>query len=161
MCSISICRSTHHAKKCRLVSSGPLSRRIACGAPRLATISSSTRVTLRLAKPGIHFQGQTLPRIRIHHAQHPDGSTARHHIVRKIQRPFLVRRSPCQQRPSFASASASSAGSGNIAARPATEKEGDPLGTISSASNRRSLQSAIGKFGATSPSDYSPSLPWR
>src|SRR5713226_5105185 len=46
----SICRSTHHARKCRLVSSGPLSQRIAKGCPRSATIASSTRVTRRLAK---------------------------------------------------------------------------------------------------------------
>ena len=50
MCTNSICRSTHHARKCRLVSSGPLSQRIACGRPRSLTIASSTRVTLRLAK---------------------------------------------------------------------------------------------------------------
>src|SRR5438094_165249 len=48
MCTNSICRSTHHARKCRLVSSGPLSQRIAKGCPRSATIASSTRVTLRL-----------------------------------------------------------------------------------------------------------------
>ncbi len=46
----SICRSMHHARKCRLVSSGPLSQRIACGNPRFAMIPSSTRVTRRLAK---------------------------------------------------------------------------------------------------------------
>jgi hypothetical protein len=34
----------------RLVGSGPLSQRIAKGCPRSATIASSTRVTLRLAK---------------------------------------------------------------------------------------------------------------
>src|SRR5437867_10154110 len=50
MCTNSICRSTPHAKKCRLVSSGPLSQRITFGCPRSATIASSTRVTLRLAK---------------------------------------------------------------------------------------------------------------
>src|SRR5438067_8552928 len=50
MCTNSICRSTHHARKCRLVSSGPLSQRIAFGCPRSTTIVSSTRVTLRLAK---------------------------------------------------------------------------------------------------------------
>jgi hypothetical protein len=50
MCSSSICRSIHQARKCRLVSSGPLSQRIACGTPRSATIAANTRVTLRLAK---------------------------------------------------------------------------------------------------------------
>ena len=40
----------HQARKCRLVSSGPLSHRIACGVPRSATIPSNTRVTRRLAK---------------------------------------------------------------------------------------------------------------
>ena len=50
MCTNSICRSRHHARKCRRVSSGPLSQRIACGCPRSATMASNTRVTLRLAK---------------------------------------------------------------------------------------------------------------
>jgi len=53
----SICRSTHQARKCRLVSSGPLSQRIAKGCPRSLTIASNTRVTLRLAKlvsTGLH-----------------------------------------------------------------------------------------------------------
>src|SRR2546428_679145 len=50
MCPNPICRSTPHARKCRLVSSGPLSQRIAKGCPRSATIASNTRVTLRLAK---------------------------------------------------------------------------------------------------------------
>ena len=50
MCTNSICRSTHQARKCRLVSSGPLSQRVLSGRPRSTTISSNTRVTLRLAK---------------------------------------------------------------------------------------------------------------
>src|SRR5580692_463519 len=50
MCTNSICRSTHHARKCRLVLSGPLSQRIVFGRPRSPTIPSSTRVTLRLSK---------------------------------------------------------------------------------------------------------------
>ncbi len=49
-------------------------------------------------KARIHFQGQTLPRVRIHHTQHPDRPPALHRIVHKIQRPLLVRRSPHQQR---------------------------------------------------------------
>ena len=40
----------HHARKCRLVSSGPLSQRIDLGPARCWMISSSTRVTRRLAK---------------------------------------------------------------------------------------------------------------
>src|SRR5271163_1357982 len=43
-------RTRDHARKCRLVSSGPLSQRIAFGCPRSATIPSNTRVTLRLVK---------------------------------------------------------------------------------------------------------------
>ncbi len=43
-------RSTHHARKCRLLNSGPLSTRIAPGIPRSAMIASNTRVTRRLAK---------------------------------------------------------------------------------------------------------------
>src|SRR5229473_506587 len=50
MCTKSIFRSIPHARKCRLVNSGPLSQRIASGTPRSATIRSSSRVTLRLAK---------------------------------------------------------------------------------------------------------------
>ena len=53
---------------------------------------------------GIHFQRQTLARVRIHHAQHPDRSSTLHRIVHKIQRPLLVGRSPRQQRLSFAHA---------------------------------------------------------
>src|SRR5579885_1827495 len=50
MCTNAIFRSMHHARKCRLVISGPLSQRIASGLPRSATIPSNTRVTRRLAK---------------------------------------------------------------------------------------------------------------
>ena len=50
ICTSSICCSKHHDRKCRLVSSGPLSQRIDCGLPRPTMISSSTRVTRRLAK---------------------------------------------------------------------------------------------------------------
>ena len=49
-------------------------------------------------KARIHFQGQTLPRVCIHHAQHPDRPSALHRIVQKVQRPFLVCRSPRSQR---------------------------------------------------------------
>ena len=52
-------------------------------------------------KARIHFQRQTLARIRIHHAQHPARPPALHRIVHEIQRPLLVRRSPRQQRLSF------------------------------------------------------------
>src|SRR5208283_3062473 len=55
-------------------------------------------------KTRIHFQGQTLPRISIHHAQHSDRPPALHRIVQEIQRPLLVRRSPRQQRLSLAHA---------------------------------------------------------
>src|SRR5581483_11067250 len=44
ICTTSIFFSSAHAKKCRLVNSGPLSERIASGTPRSATIVSSTRV---------------------------------------------------------------------------------------------------------------------
>jgi hypothetical protein len=47
-----IFRSSHQLKKCRLVSSGPLSHRIASGIPRLAITSSGDRVTRRLDKLG-------------------------------------------------------------------------------------------------------------
>src|SRR5207249_7193975 len=50
ICTNSIFRSIPHARKCRLVNSGPLSQRIASGNPRSATIRSNSRVTLRLAK---------------------------------------------------------------------------------------------------------------
>ena len=55
-------------------------------------------------KAGIHFQSQTLPRVRIHHTQHPDRPSALHRIMHKIQRPLLVRRGPRQQRLSLAHA---------------------------------------------------------
>src|ERR1043166_5554693 len=51
ICTNSIFRSSAHARKCRLVNSGPLSQRIASGAPRSATIFSSSRVTRRLGNP--------------------------------------------------------------------------------------------------------------
>ena len=55
-------------------------------------------------KAGVHFQSQTLPRVGIHHAQHPDRPSALHRIVYKIQCPLLIRRSPRQQRLSLAHA---------------------------------------------------------
>jgi hypothetical protein len=91
-------RSTHRARKCRLVSSGPLSQRIAKGCPRSATIASSTRVTLRLAKLASTSKAQTFPGVRVHHTQHRDRSPAVHRIVHKVQRPLLVRRSGCPTR---------------------------------------------------------------
>src|SRR5580704_8019592 len=91
MCTNSICRCTHHARKCRLVLSGPLSQRIVFGRPRSATIPSSTRVTLRLSK--LVSTSSTFA-VRIHHAQYSNHSSALHYIVHKIQRPFLVRRRP-------------------------------------------------------------------
>ncbi len=48
-------------------------------------------------KTGVHFQGQTLSCVRIHHAQHADRSPAFHGIVHEIQRPFLVRCCPNSQ----------------------------------------------------------------
>src|ERR1051325_10446415 len=51
ICTNSIFRSSAHARKCRLVNSGPLSQRIASGAPRSTTIFSSSRVTRRLGNP--------------------------------------------------------------------------------------------------------------
>jgi len=72
MCTNSIFRSTHHARKCRLVSSGLLSQRIACGSPRWATIAIQHPRHSPTGKAGVHFQGQTLPPGSIHHAQqHP------------------------------------------------------------------------------------------
>jgi hypothetical protein len=47
MCTTSIFRSKHHARKWRLVNSDPLSERIACGTPRSAMIPSNTRVMRR------------------------------------------------------------------------------------------------------------------
>ena len=52
----------------------------------------------------INFQSQTLPRIGIDHAQHSDRPPALHRIVHKIQRPFLVRRSPRLERCSYPNA---------------------------------------------------------
>jgi hypothetical protein len=57
-------------RKCRLVSSGPLSQRIDCGKPRSAMIWSSTRVTRRPAKTCVHFHGKTLARVGVNHVQH-------------------------------------------------------------------------------------------
>src|ERR1043166_1170419 len=51
ICTNSIFRSSAHARICREVNSGPLSQRIASGAPRSATIFSSSRVTRRLGNP--------------------------------------------------------------------------------------------------------------
>jgi len=45
-----IFRSSHQLRKCRLVSSGPLSQRIASGFPRRSITPSSDRVTRRLDK---------------------------------------------------------------------------------------------------------------
>src|SRR5438132_11684006 len=104
MCTNSICRSTPHAKKCRLVSSGPLSQRIAKGCPRSATIASSTRVTLRLAKLVSTSKAKTFPGVRVHHTQHPDRPPATHRIVHDVQRPLLVRRRPGPQRLPYAHA---------------------------------------------------------
>lgn len=50
MCASSICRSTHQARKCRLVSSGPLSQRILAGPPRWRMISSNACVSRQPAK---------------------------------------------------------------------------------------------------------------
>ena len=36
----------------------------------------------------VHFQSQTLSRVRIHHAQYPDSPATLHRIVQKVQRPF-------------------------------------------------------------------------
>src|SRR2546422_3029732 len=47
---------------------------------------------------GVHFQGQTLPCVGIHHTQHPDRPPAIHRIVHEVQRPLLVRRRPSPQR---------------------------------------------------------------
>jgi hypothetical protein len=41
---------------------------------------------------GIHFQRQALPRISIHHAQHADRTSRSDHVMRKINRPFLIGR---------------------------------------------------------------------
>jgi hypothetical protein len=45
-----VCRSSHHARNCRLANSGRLSYLIVCGCPRPTAICSSTHVTLRLAE---------------------------------------------------------------------------------------------------------------
>ena len=91
MCTNSIFRSMHQARKCWLVSSGLLSQRIACGTPRSVTILSNTRVRVD-REAGVHFQCQALPRIRVHHAQHPDRSPALHRVMHEVQCPFLI---PC------------------------------------------------------------------
>ena len=49
-------------------------------------------------KARVHLQRQTLSRIRVHHAKHPDRSSTRHRIVHEIQGPFLIRCCPCHQR---------------------------------------------------------------
>src|SRR6266849_8028327 len=95
----SICRSIHQARKCRLVSSGPLSPRIASGCPRSATIPSNTRVTLRLSNL-VSTSKAKHSRVYacIHHAQHPDPPPTLHRIVQEVQRPLLVRCRPRLQR---------------------------------------------------------------
>src|ERR1700730_15158686 len=98
MCPNSPCRSTHQARKCRLVSSGPLSQRILVGRPRWVMISSNTRVTLRLAKLVSTTNARHSRGVRIHHAQHTDGSSTRHRIMHEIQCPLLVRRCPAARR---------------------------------------------------------------
>ncbi len=71
------------ARKSRLVSSGPLSQRIATGRPRMAMISSSTRVTRRLANPVSTSSAETLPCKGIHYTQHADGASGCNHIGAK------------------------------------------------------------------------------
>jgi hypothetical protein len=39
----------------------------------------------------VHFQSQTLSRVRTHHVPHPDRPPALHRIVQEIQRSLLVR----------------------------------------------------------------------
>ena len=92
MCTSSIPRSMHHARKCRLVNSGPLSQRIASGFSRSVRYHLQRPGHSRTRKAGVHFQCQTFPRAFIHYAQHADRSPARQRIVCEIQRPFLVRR---------------------------------------------------------------------
>jgi hypothetical protein len=83
MYTISIFPSIDQARKCRLVSSGPLSQRIDCGSPRCA-------IRAPAGEARIHSQGETLSRECVNHAQHPDRPAGSNFIVRKIQSPFLI-----------------------------------------------------------------------
>jgi hypothetical protein len=89
MSTNSIFRSIHQARKWRLVSSGPLWRRVTYGTPRSAIIASSTaslsgwQSWCPLPAPSILVCTRP-PR------QYSDRRSAAHHIVHEVQRPFLV-----------------------------------------------------------------------
>jgi hypothetical protein len=71
--------SMYHARKCRLINSGPLSQLIASGLSRPVTSESSPGpASLADSKTLIYFQRQTFPHASIFHRQHPDRSAAGH-----------------------------------------------------------------------------------
>jgi hypothetical protein len=107
-----MCRSTHHARKCRLVSSGPLSQRMAKGCPRSATIASNTRVTLRLAK--LVSTSKAKHSLSTHPPRSAPGSPVRtppHRAESPAPTPGSPKSAPPAAFPSARSVSASSSGS--------------------------------------------------
>ena len=90
MCTNSIFRSSAHARICRDVNSGPLSHRIASGAPRSATIRFQLPRHSPARKARLHFQGQTFPRVHVNHAQHAKLHPTIRRIVHKIQCPRMT-----------------------------------------------------------------------
>jgi hypothetical protein len=71
MCTNSICRSTHHARK---MPTRPLRPVVAANCSRLPALGHDPVQYSRHSPTGktdVHFQSQTPPRVRIHHAQHP------------------------------------------------------------------------------------------
>ena len=97
------CERRRFASRCTMpgnaakLISGPLSLRIATGAPRVSMIPASA---LRHAAAGhgrVHLQRQTLSRVTIHDAEDPQSASARGHIAGEVDGPLLIRR--CQHRP--------------------------------------------------------------
>src|SRR3989454_2908232 len=90
-----IFRSSHQPRKCREVSSGPLSQRIDSGRPR-CLLQAAGHTRTRQAR--VHFQRQALACACIQDGQDADPAARHQGIAGKVQRPLLVR---AQQKPTF------------------------------------------------------------
>lgn len=79
----------HQARKCRLVSSGPLSHRMLYGLPRSLMICSSTRSAA--GEAGISLERQAFASKSIDHSENTHRAAGCQYVGSKVQRPFLIR----------------------------------------------------------------------
>ena len=87
----SIFFSAHHARKCRLVNSGPLSQRSEVGRSVLFDDSVQSSGHLPTRHACTHLYRRTYAGEAIDHRQGAQSAPARQSVGNEVQRPFLIR----------------------------------------------------------------------